>query len=231
MRAAVYATPAPDSSLARLAADWLGRDAFSGCATRPTDPVRDPIVAAPARYGFHATLRAPFRPKPGVALGVLTDRLAALCEGRDAPVIRVVTLARLGAFFALVPGDPEPTLHALEGEVLDAFEPFRSPLTAREVARREPARLTARQRDHLAAWGYPFVRDDFRFHMTVTGPISRPADDMRRDLGNHFATALGRPLVLDGLGLFVEPEPGAPFRVHHFHSFRPLERRDLAGTP
>ena len=31
---------------------------------------------------------------------------------------------------------------------------------------------------------------------------------------------LGRPLPTGGLGLFVEPAPGAPFRVHSFHPFR-----------
>jgi hypothetical protein len=85
MRAAVYATPAPDSALNRLAAEWLGRDAFTGEATRAPDPARDPLVAEAARYGFHATLRAPFRPRPGVDLGAMGARLAALCAARPAP--------------------------------------------------------------------------------------------------------------------------------------------------
>lgn len=221
MRAAVYAAPAPHSPLGRLAADWLGRDAFTGEATRAPDPARDPLVADAARYGFHATLRAPFRPGPGVDLATLGDRLARVCADRPAPVIRSLTLGRLGAFFALVPHEPEPAILALEGAVLDGFEPFRAPLTEAEVARRDPGRLSARQQDHLDAWGYPFVRDEFRFHMTLTGPVSGPAEEIRDALDTHFAPVLGRPLPLDGLGLFVEPEPGAPFRVHAFHAFQP----------
>ena len=235
MRAAVYASPAPDSQLARLAAAWLGRDAFTGAATRAADPGRDPLVAEAARYGFHATLRAPFRPRRGADLDALRDRLASLSSGRPAPVIRTLTLSRLGDVFALVPGGPEPALSALESEVLAAFEPFRAPLTDAEVARRRPERLSARQRDHLHAWGYPFVRDEFRFHMTVTGPVPGPADGVRDALESHFAPVLGRRLALDGLGLFVEPEPGAPFRVHSFHPFSdppvPPAAHQPAGTP
>ena len=231
MRAAVYYTPAPESALNRLAAAWLGRDAFSGAATRPADPVRDPCVAEPARYGFHATLRAPFRPKPGTDLGVLTDRLGAFCAGRDAPAIGRLVLARLGDFFALVPETPEPALAALEGAVLEAFEPFRAPLLAEEIARRRPDRLTERQRRHLDLWGYPFVLQDFRFHMTLTGPVPGPAEALGAALEAHFAPVLGRPLPLDGLGLFVEPAPGLQFRVQSFHPFRAVAPAEPAGTP
>ena len=231
MRAAIYCTPAPDSPLARLGADWLGRDAFTGVAIRPADAARDPLVAEPARYGFHATLRAPFRLRPSVDLAALTDRLGALCAGREAPTIDRLVLERLGDFFALVPAVPEPGIAALETEVLEAFEPYRAPLAPDEVARRRPERLTERQRRSLDRWGYPFVRDDFRFHMTLTGPVPGPAEALRAGLARHFATVLDRPLPLDGLGLFVEPAPGAPFRVHSFHPFRATAPVQPAGTP
>ncbi len=230
MRAAVYAAPAPDSALGRLAADWLGRDAFTGEATRAADPARDPVVAEAARYGFHATLRAPFRPTAGTDLDALSKRLGDLCATRPVPVIGTLTLARLGAFFALVPDRPEPALQSIEGAVLDAFEAVRAPLTEAEVARRHPDRLSARQRQQLDAWGYPFVREDFRFHMTLTGPVPGPADDLRAALAAHFAPVLGRPLPLDGLGLFVEPAPGAAFRVHSFHPFGSPAAHPQAGT-
>ncbi len=231
MRVAVYATPAPGSALHELAVRWLGRDAFSDRPTRPADPARDPLVAEPARYGFHATLRAPFRPRAEADLGRLTDRLGALCAGRPAPVIGRLVLQRIGAFFALVPADREAALHRLEGDVLDAFEPFRAPSTPEEIARRRPEQLSEAQRRHLETWGYPFVRDAFRFHMTLTGPVPDPDGAIAADLEARFAPVLDRPLPLDGLGLFVEATPGAPFRVHAFHPFGPPEAPQPAGTP
>ncbi len=231
MRVAIYATPAPESALARLAAAWLGRDAFTGAATRAPDPRRDPLVAEPARYGFHATLKAPFRLKDDGDLDALVDRLGAFCAGRPRPMIGNLVLSRLGAFFAIVPAEAEPALAALEAEVLDAFEPFRAPLTEAEIAARRPDRLNARQLSHLRRWGYPFVLDEFRFHMTVTGSVPESAEDPSRDLDAHFAAVLGRPLPLDGLGLFVEPTPGAPFRVHAFHPLGPATAPQPTTTP
>ena len=130
-----------------------------------------------------------------------------------------------------MPAEPEPALQALEGEVLAAFEPYRAPLTDDEIARRRPERLSPRQREQLERWGYPFVREEFRFHMTLTGPVPGPADDWRAALETRFAPLLGRPLPVDGLGLFVEAAPGAPFRVHSFHPFRAPAALQPAGTP
>ncbi|WP_237477683.1 DUF1045 domain-containing protein [Lichenibacterium dinghuense] len=178
-------------------------------------------MAEPARYGFHATLRAPFRPRDGVTLDGLSAHLAAFAAGRPAPVIGCLTLSRLGDFFALTPSGPEPGIAALEGEVLDAFEPFRAALTPAEAARRRPERLSPSQRALLDRYGYPYVRDEFRYHMTLTGPVPGPAEAVRRALEAHFADVLDRPLPVDGLALFVEPEAGAPFRVHAFHPFGP----------
>ena len=231
MRAAVYFTPALGSELARLAAAWLGRDAFTGQTTRAADPERDSWVAEPARYGFHATLKAPFRLADGIDVEAVAARLGTFCADRPRPTVGRLVLARLGAFFALVPADVEPTLADLEADILHAFEPFRAPLGAAEIETRRPERLTERQRRSLHRWGYPFVLDEFRFHMTVTGPVPEREDHVARALENHFAAVLGRPLALDGLGLFVEPEPGAPFHVHAFHPFGPAAPPQTTTTP
>ncbi len=230
MRLAVFYTPAPGDALARLAADWLGRDAFAGHA-RPADPARDPIVAEPARYGFHATLKAPFRLAVGAEVDAVAGRLETFCAERAGPTIRRLALAQLGSFFALVPADPEPGLASLEADVLRTFEPFRAPLDAAAIARRRPDRLTSRQLEHLHRWGYPFVLDAFRFHMTLTGPLGEGAESVRRDLEAHFTEALDRPLALDGLALFVEPEPGAPFHVHAYHPFASSPTLQPAPVP
>ena len=220
MRAAIFYTPAPGSALARLAADWLGRDAFTGHA-HPIDAGRAAIVAEPARYGFHATLKAPFRLAEDTDVVAVARHLETFCAERAGPTIGRLTLARLGPFFALVPAEPEPAVATLEADVLRGFEPFRAPLGAAEIAKRRPDRLTPRQLEHLHRWGYPFVLDAFRFHMTLTGPLhgDADADAVARHLRTRFADALDRPLPLDGLALFVEREPGAPFRVHTFQPF------------
>ncbi|WP_062207460.1 DUF1045 domain-containing protein [Aureimonas sp. AU12] len=219
MRFAVYHAPLPGSTLAERAALWLGRDAFADRATRLGDPRLDPLVAEPARYGFHATLKAPFRLAEGRSADELDANLAAFCRARAAPRIERLVLSRLGRFFALTPDGPAPAIVRLEAEVLEAFEPFRAPASEAEVARRRPDRLSERQRALLETWGYPHVLDEFRFHMTLTGPVDDPDGALAREIAGHFAGLLDRPYDLEGLALFVEPEPGAPFRVHRHHSF------------
>jgi putative phosphonate metabolism protein len=224
MRAAIYFTPPRDAPLTRLAAAWLGRDAFSDGPTEA--PL--PLVAEPARYGFHATIKPPFRLAEGRTLEELDEALADFCHRHRRAEIAQLELHRIGRFFALVPGGREPALHALADETVRQFEPFRAPLDAAELARRAPDRLTERQREHLDRWGYPYVFDEFRFHMTLTGPVAdEDAAAVEARLRERFAPVIGQSLAIDGLALFVEPRPGGPFRVHTLHSLS----SDTATSP
>jgi putative phosphonate metabolism protein len=220
LRVAIYFTPPAGAPLARAAAEWLGRDAFLGTATRDTDPLIDPIVAEPARYGFHATMRAPFTLADGCELTDLDERLARFAASRPAFRLPAIRLAQLGRFFALVPAAPDAQLAELEADTVTTFEPFRRPSTPEEIARRRPQDLSERQRGHLQTFGYPYVFEDFRFHMTLTGPVdAAQTEAVHALLTERFSAFDGAALPVDGLALFVEPAPGQPFRVHSLHSF------------
>lgn len=225
MRAAIYFTPKAEALATSLAASWLGRDAFTGESTPPVDKGRASITASPARYGFHATMKAPFRLADGATPEEIDRRLAEFCATEAGTEIGKLVLRRLGSFLALVPADEEPDLDRLCAAAVRGFEPFRAPLTEAEIARRDPEALSERQRRHLTEWGYPYVFEDFRFHMTLTGRLApNEAEAVEDELRQRFAPVLDRPLPIDGLALFVEPEPGAPFRVHSRHSFRRTEK-------
>ena len=218
MRAAIFFTPPAGHPLSRAAGHWLGRNAFDGEPTRPPDAALDERIASPARYGFHATMKAPFRLAEGTDLVDLDAALASFCAANAPVTLEHLILARIGRFFALVPQSPPPALIELESAIVRQFERFRAPLSRAELARREPEHLTERQRENLTAWGYPFVFADFRFHMTLTGPIAEAeAEATQRLLGERFEAFDGEPLTVDGLALFIEPEPGAPFKVHSLH--------------
>ena len=61
-RYAIYYAPPAESALSRLAAAWLGRDAFTGQRVRRPALPRlvglnlDTLTRDPRGYGFHATL-------------------------------------------------------------------------------------------------------------------------------------------------------------------------------
>jgi len=221
MRVAVYFTPPADHPLVRTAAIWLGRDAFSGERIRRgtvagfDDLELDALTAAPRRYGFHATLKPPFRIAAGRSLDGIRACLAAFCRDRARLTIPALRLTEIGPFFALTAGGrAEEAIGALAGAVVRAFEPFRAPLIEAEVGRRQPERLNERQQRNLHDWGYPYVFEDFRFHMTLTGPV--PAEHrtlMRKLLHRRFASFIGEPLTIDALSLFREVGPSGDLVV------------------
>lgn len=254
-RYAIFYTPNEGHPVTRLAASWLGRDAYSGeeCArptpehpteecTRSSDRTMrqskelgrssvsgetkdalddfslaelEALTEAPKRYGFHGTLKAPFRLADGKDLGDLSRGLEAFASSAVSFDL-LVEVSQLGPFFALVPAAPSSKLEALAASVVRDFEPFRAPLSAAEIARRRPDNLTNAERGHLQRWGYPYVFDCFRFHMTLTGPV---IEDKRQQVSRYlhqlFDDVNYQPLVIDGIALFCEPEPGAPFTIIH----------------
>jgi len=242
-RFAIYAAPGVGSAdvvgalLRRKAEQWLGRSVCSdpvtpGVPAGWTRAAVDAMTVDARRYGFHATLKAPFRLAEGRAPEELNAAVARFAGGTAAAVVPRLTLARLGGFFALVPGAQAPGLHALADDVVMAFDDFRAPATEAELARRNRARLTSRQRELLSTWGYPYVLDEFGFHLTLTDRVpreQRPA--VERVLSDWFAEQLGADLPVDALGVFTEAEPGAPFELTAVHHLQPAPARPCPAEP
>src|SRR5690606_41334141 len=173
------------------------------------------ITRDPRRYGFHGTLKPPFRLAEGRDAGGLHDALSRLAAQLAPVTLSGLKLASLGGFLALIPqGDTTP-LQTLAATVVAALDGFRAPLTEAEIARRRPDLLTPRQRELLDLWGYPYVMDEFRFHLTLSDRLDEPlASEAARVLDAHFAPVLPRPFRLAELCLFGEGEDGR-FRLLH----------------
>jgi putative phosphonate metabolism protein len=221
LRYALYFTPPKDDPLTGAASLWLGRNAFTGeTFPAPAHETMDAgeqfeLSAEPRRYGFHATIKAPF----ALASFVTEKDLMAVVEDFAArtPAFEIpkLTLGQLGRFFALVPASLHQPLQDFAATVVKSFEPFRAPLSEADIARRNPEKLSQRQRANLMRWGYPYVMDDFGFHMTLTGKVPEErAPVMKAILAERFADFIDRPLSISGLAVFTEETRGAPFKVH-----------------
>jgi putative phosphonate metabolism protein len=223
-RYAIYFVPAPGSDLNGFGADLLGYDAFGGTEARFPDGITQAVpdwrdlTKDPRQYGFHATLKAPFALLPGSS----EAELVAACKtfagaARPVPVITPVVEA-ISGFIAVVPAQFSAELSRLAANCVRDFDPFRAPLTAEDRARRNPSALTAAQVAHLDRWGYPYVMDDFRFHMTLTGRV--PAE--RRGhlialLRTRFAALDLHTLAVDRIAVLRQDDAGSRFRVlEHF---------------
>lgn len=235
MRHAIYYSPPEADPLTRAAVLWLGRCAFTGDAFAPRGAgglAAEEIArhtAAPRRYGFHATLVAPFTLAAGESEESLAAALAAFCEGVRPFSAPRLTIVRLDGFLALVPEAESPELDRLAADAVIAFDRFRAPLDAAETGRRSAPGLSPAQRSNLEQWGYPYVFEDFRFHMTLTGRLDdADAGRLQRAAEAHFGPLLEEPLDVSSLALFREPEPGAPFEVRAFHELGPQPERKTA---
>lgn len=234
MRYALYFTPGPDDALTRAAQTWLGRNAFSGEKISSAVPAGFTaemfrrITEEPRRYGFHGTLVAPFRLREDHSPQAVTAAAASFARCNAPFVMPGLEIRKLGGFFALVPGKADD-ISALASAAVDHFNPLRAPLNLAERERRHPERLSARQRDNLDRFGYPYVKDEFRFHMTLTGSLE-PALAARVEpaLREHFGSLLGRPGDVATVTLFTQPRPGADFAVHSIHDLGPVEVKRFA---
>lgn len=210
-RHAVYAIPRP-GSLADAAARWLGRDAQTGARVEVPHAA---WVRSAARYGFHATVVAPMRLRDGASLDDLIAALEAFCAGQPAVWLQGLALVSLDGFLALVPEGPVEALNTLAAAAVRHFAPFRAPLTDSDLARRNPSALTTRQRALLEAWGYPFVMEEFRFHMTLSDRLTPDHEAfLRPQAQQQVAAHVPRPMPIDSLVLCSEDADGV---FHHTH--------------
>lgn len=222
MRYAIYFAAGSDDPLMQLGNSWLGRDPFTGAAL--PQPAVDGLTAdrvaeltvSPRRYGFHGTLKAPFALKEGETEAGLAAACRTLARDMAPFAIQGFGVNRLGRFLALTPNGEEPELGAFAGLCVRRFEPFRAPLSAADLERRRKSALTQRQDAYLADWGYPYVFDEFRFHMTLSEKLENEADARALETAaqTFFSKVTGAPRRCSTFALYVEPERGAPFQVH-----------------
>lgn len=231
-RYAIYFAPGFDTALWRFGCETLGRDALSGqaMASRPVAGLSpsawSDLTAEPRRYGFHATLKAPFRLQSMRRPDELMAHARSIAATRPPIEIAGLSVVTLGSFVALTPSAPSSALDRLAGEVVESFEPFRAPLTASERARRMATPLTDRQRLMLERWGYPYVFEEFRFHMTLTGsiPDADLRESVRRDLAARHAEEVGEgPVSIDGLSVFEQTVADGDFII--------ADRYRIKGAP
>lgn len=219
-RYAIYFAAGSDSAITRFGAELLGYDAYTGDELPvPADALRiapdwRDVTGDPRKYGFHATLKAPMALASGKSEAELMAACAAFAaKARPIPAIRPV-VDSISGFIAVIPAEPVDALQEFAADCVREFDSFRPPLTAEDRARRKPDKLSERQRDYLDRWGYPYVMEEFRFHMTLTGRLDAerrgPILKMLRD---RFAALKVDTLEIDRIALFSQDDAKVRFRI------------------
>ena len=218
-RYAIYFAPAENTDIWRFGINWLGRDPVSGAALpQPDVPglLPEALAAAtesPRNYGFHATLKPPFHLADGRSadeLRAALGRFAAARAAFDAPPVSVQRIGRFQAFALTAPSD---AMDRLAADCVTAFDAFRAPPSESELAKRRARGLSDRQERYLQDWGYPYVMEEFRFHMTMLGSTR---DEALHAAVTAYLTPLAarfaeEPLAVDAVCLYRQETREAPF--------------------
>lgn len=210
-RYAIYFAPPVGSGLALFGDRWFDQPAL---AEFEPERLRS-LTEAPRHYGFHATLKPPFRLADGCDAAQLRRALTAFAARQARFDIDALRLRAIGDFLALVPEAGAGGLSPLADACLVEFDAYRAPPEVAELAKRHANGLTPRQAELLARWGYPYVMDEFRFHLTLTGPIADVGERTRVAdlLAPLVGPLLDQPVPVRELCLFHQPDRAACFRL------------------
>ncbi len=217
-RYAVYFVPSQASEFYRLGVNLLGRSVFPGDKIQVKKFSSLPgkywesLSASPRFYGFHATIKAPFelngtREELWAALAALAARTSAF----KLPKFKISFVD--GKFLALTLKNPCPELAALEKNCLSSLSRLTVPLNQEDINRR--GELSPHLIDNLKKWGYHLVLDDFKFHMTLTGPVhaKSTAAILVRLLAGYFKSILAQENIFDALTLLYQEDREKPFKA------------------
>lgn len=211
-RYAIYFAPPADAGWSQWATGWLGWDMEAGHETAPPEAGAldvSAITATPRKYGLHATMKPPMRLADGTNEAQLRAACAALAATRAPVTLDGLQIDRLGRFLALRPVGDVTALNALAAACVTELDAFRAPAPDAEVAKRRAAGLSAEQDTNLMQWGYPYVLDQFRFHITLTGKLPKGDLPAVEDyLASELAPLLPQPFVINDLALMGEAEDG-----------------------
>jgi hypothetical protein len=220
-RYAIYFVPGADSKLYRYGSSILGYDCYTGQTVDFPEGFGagaanwNELTAAPRRYGFHATLKAPFYLSPSCTEPQLVNALQNFAGLGHAVHTFAPTVRILGDFFAVVPVQANAALDALAASCTTIFDAYRAPMSPQERARRIALGLNQSQIQNLDRWGYPYVLTEFRFHMTLTGkiPVRRRNAILGTLLDGLQRADVERSIAVDRLAVLRQDSPDACFRV------------------
>jgi 2'-5' RNA ligase len=228
-RYAIYFSPAPESPLDRVGTAWLGSDVPQRQLDGFSRERIAEITASARHYGYHATLKPPFAlaaDRTGAAL----DRMLGEFAGSRAPIDGLgLKVGSLDGFIALLLTDESTEVRNLATTCVRDFDSFRLAPSEEELRQRRSASLSALEDALLRRWGYPYVMEAFRFHMTLTTRIEREEHDRLLPLLRHmFGAVTNASFTLDAVSLFYQEARDRPFRLIQRYPFAAESARSIA---
>lgn len=204
-RYAIYFCLPEKSEFQKKAANWLGWDVDAGQEAASNVP--ESWTFAAKKYGFHATMKAPFRLSKDSNLDALKSDITRCVKKHRAFSLGWLDIRSLGGFLAFMPHKQPELLSDLAADLVMELDRHRDPLTEQELLRRRAADLSDRQDQLLMKYGYPYVLEQFKFHMTLTGNIDQ-IDEAAKLAEEYFANELKDEIYVREVALCGERSDG-----------------------
>lgn len=224
-RHAIFFAPADDSPLGIYGATVLRRRATDpGEWTNPQIPVNfdntavwRACVETPARYGFHATLQAPFELHPAYTYQTLLDELEVFCSQQQPLLLTELAPRRTRRFDALAFDTQPLEVKEFASTCVQRFNKYCAPLHPQDIVRRQKKALSPTQLSNLEQYGYPYIFDDFNFHMTLSGTMPDDDNGHLQWLRVLFDEMVTETPLLDRLCVFYQADRNEAFvRIAEF---------------
>ena len=218
-RYAIYYTPPAKDYLTRFAATWFGWDAYLGVTVAHpvfcnlTCDIKE-ITSTPSKYGLHGTLKPPFSLAPNRSVDELCSSIFKIAKSVKKFEIPSIDLTILGGFIAIVPTVKSNTMHSLAKKCVKDLDGFRVTESIENLKKRRAVGLTSSEENNLLKWGYPYVLDDFRFHLTLTSKLLPDvSSNVFSVLSSELQTVLTAPLLIGKISLVGEHNMHGKFEV------------------
>lgn len=226
-RYAICYAPEKNSPLNSFGQTWLGRDVRTG--NRIDQPevegvysqeLRN-IVSPAAFYGFHGTLKPPFYlPVPELEEKLISDIQAFAASEKSFHLPRL-TVARIGRILVLEPERSSDPINRLAERCVRHFDSYRRSSSCEDSDDRASSRLSSTQQENIIKWGNPYVMDEFKFHLSLTGPILdiHLSDHLMRVIQRQIAALDLNSIEVASICLFFQADKNQPFLLHSRYKF------------
>lgn len=220
-RYAIYYSPPRNSLLESAGTYWLGRTAFRYGQVPKEIPERFfkqeyyQLIESPRWYGFHGTIRAPFELAEHVKPEEFIKEVRKICATHTPFNLSGLAVSSFSGFLALTPTSGYPELIKLHSDLVRKLDFLRPPLSQFDLKRHLDKQLSKRQEQLLRRFGYPFVLEEFKFHMTLTGTIEDKVRSSYKEKLEHILNPyLTEPVPVQEVSIYMQPDRKTPFVEH-----------------
>ncbi len=223
-RYAIYYVPSENSELDLFGKCWLGWDPYKGEETTKSDLSKLPsfkkfssLVLTPKQYGFHGTIKAPFKLKNEYTYNDLENKVREISKQIHSFYFDQLIIEKLGNFIGLIPTN-NLKVNAVSNKFVEELDYLRDELSESEIKKRKPHKLTSNQKQMLFKWGYPYVFDEFKFHLTLTSKLNVvEIDDVFRSLQNILKQVNLNKISFNNICIFGQKSDEKFYFVQRFN--------------